>query len=73
MKQAWTLREKMRATCDANRPTMLWGDAAFDSERWHKANWDGWGVPSYAPTRIMSVDGRVNGLSTTWWGRRANA
>ncbi len=59
MKQAWTLREKLRATC---RPTMLWGDGAFDSEAWHRANWEGWGVPSYAPTTVRSADGRVGGL-----------
>jgi hypothetical protein len=59
MKQAWTLREKMMAACT---PTMLWGDGAFDCEAWHKANWEEWGVPSYAPTTIKSADGRVNGL-----------
>jgi hypothetical protein len=59
MKQAWTLREKMQSTCT---PTMLWGDGAFDAERWHQANWEGWGVPSYAPTRVMSNDGHVHGL-----------
>ncbi len=59
MKQAWTLREKIKATCS---PTALWGDGAFDCERWHAANWDGWGVPSYAPTRARSADGRVKGL-----------
>ena len=59
MKQAWTLRDKMMKTCT---PTMLWGDGAFDSERWHGANWDEWGVPSYAPTTVRSADGHVNGL-----------
>jgi len=59
MKQAWALREKMMGTCT---PTMLWGDGAFDSERWHRANWEDWGVPSYAPTTVRSVDGHVNGL-----------
>jgi hypothetical protein len=59
MKQAWALREKMKATC---QPTMLWGDGAFDSEAWHKANWEEWGVPSYAPTTVRSADGHVNGL-----------
>jgi hypothetical protein len=59
MKQAWTLREKMRETC---RPTMLWGDGAFDCEEWHRANWEDWGVPSYAPTTVRSAAGRVNGL-----------
>jgi hypothetical protein len=62
MKQAWTLREKMMRTCDAKQLTMLWGDGAFDSERWHKANWDEWGVTSYAPTTVRSRDGHVNGL-----------
>lgn len=59
MKQAWALRGKMKAACT---PTMLWGDGAFDCEAWHKANWEGWGVPSYAPTTVKSADGRVNGL-----------
>jgi hypothetical protein len=59
MKQAWTLREKLKTTC---RPTMLWGDGAFDCEAWHKANWQDWGVPSYAPTTVKSKSGRVNGL-----------
>jgi hypothetical protein len=59
MKQAWALREKMMKTCT---PTMLWGDGAFDSEPWHRANWEGWGVPSYAPTRVMSADGHVSGV-----------
>lgn len=59
MKQAWALREKMKAACT---PTMLWGDGAFDCEAWHRANWEGWGVPSYAPTTVKSADGRVNGL-----------
>jgi Transposase DDE domain len=59
MKQAWALREKLKATC---RPTMLWGDGAFDSEAWHKANWNDWGVPSYAPTTVRSAHGRVSGL-----------
>ncbi|MCK6478499.1 MAG: hypothetical protein L6Q35_16900 [Phycisphaerales bacterium] len=59
MKQAWALREKMRATCT---PTVLWGDGAFDSEAWHKANWEDWGVPSYAPTTVRSADGRVSGF-----------
>jgi hypothetical protein len=59
MKQAWALREKMMAI---GRPTMLWGDGAFDSEPWHVANWEGWGVPSYAPTTVRSADGHVTGL-----------
>jgi Transposase DDE domain len=59
MRQAWTLRDKLMAI---GRPTMLWGDGAFDCERWHKANWEDWGVPSYAPTTVRSADGRVNGL-----------
>ena len=59
LKQAWSLREKMKATC---RPTMLWGDGAFDSERWHKANWEDWGVKSYAPTTVRRADGQVHGL-----------
>lgn len=59
MKQAWSLREKMRSTC---KPTALWGDGAYDSEAWHEANWREWGVPSYAPTTVRSVDGSVSGL-----------
>jgi hypothetical protein len=58
MKQAWALREKMKATCT---PTALWGDGAFDSEAWHAANWNDWGVPSYAPVTVRSKDGRVRG------------
>jgi hypothetical protein len=59
MKQAWALRQKMKA---ATRPTMLWGDGAFDCEEWHRANWRDWGVPSYAPTTVKSADGHVNGF-----------
>lgn len=59
MRQAWMLRDKLKNTC---RPTMLWGDGAFDSEAWHKANWEDWGVPSYAPTTVRRADGQVNGL-----------
>lgn len=59
MKQAWALREKLRAACT---PTALWGDGAFDCERWHKANWEEWKVPSYAPATIKSHDGRVGGF-----------
>jgi Transposase DDE domain len=74
MRQAWALREKLKATC---KPTVLWGDGAFDCEEWHRANWEGWGVPSYAPTTVKSADGRVNGLyrntfqiSVKGYGRR---
>lgn len=59
MKQAWAVREKMMDTCN---PTMLWGDGAFDAERWHRANWEDWGVPSYAPTTIKTDDGSVRGF-----------
>ena len=59
MKQAWELREKMKAT---SKPTALWGDGAFDCEAWHKANWEAWKVPSYAPTTVRSNDGRVGGM-----------
>lgn len=58
MRQAWALRQKLKKICT---PTMLWGDGAFDSERWHEANWKGWGVPSYAPTTVRSADGHVSG------------
>ena len=60
MKQAWALREKMKATC---RPTFLWGDGAFDSEVWRVANGKGWGVPSSTPTTVRRQDGRVGGFS----------
>jgi hypothetical protein len=59
MRQAWALREKIKAV---GQPTMLWGDGAFDCEEWHRANWEDWGVPSYAPTTVRTADGRVNGL-----------
>ena len=59
MRQAWALREKLRAT---TKPTWLWGDGAFDCEAWHQANWEGWGVKSYAPTTVKSHDGRVSGF-----------
>jgi Transposase DDE domain len=59
MKQAWALREKLRRT---TKPTWLWGDGAFDSEAWHRANWRDWGVPSYAPTTVRSADGHVTGF-----------
>lgn len=67
MKQAWILRQKMRATCT---PTMLWGDGAFDCEDWHRANWEQWGVPSYAPTTVRSRSGRVHGLYRNTFQRR---
>lgn len=59
LRQAWVLREKMRATC---RPTMLFGDGAFNSEVWHRANWQEWKVPSYAPATVKSKDGHVGGF-----------
>lgn len=59
MRQAWALREKLKSV---GRPEWLWGDGAFDSEAWHRANWERWGVPSYAPTTVRSADGRVSGL-----------
>jgi len=59
MKQAWTLREKIKAT---TRPTWLWGDGAYDCEAWHQDNWERWGVPSYAPTTVKSADGSVRGV-----------
>lgn len=62
MRQAWTLREKMMKTCDAEQLKGLWCDGAFDCEAWHKANWEEWEVPSYAPVTIKSHDGHVNGL-----------
>lgn len=62
MRQAWALREKMKATCAAKHLTMLWGDGAFDCERWHKADREGRGVPSYAPTTVKSADGHVSGF-----------
>mgnify|MGYP001294544475 CR=1 FL=1 len=59
VEQAWTLREKLKATCG---PTTPRGDGAFDSGAWHRANWEGWGVPSYAPATARSADGRAGGL-----------
>ncbi len=59
MRQAWALRSKLIATA---RPTVLWGDGAYDAEHWHRANWEEWGVPSYAPTTIKTDDGSVRGL-----------
>lgn len=40
----------------------MWGDGAYDSEAWHAANRDEWGVPSFAPTTVRSPDGSVSGL-----------
>lgn len=65
MRQAWRLRDKLKAACDTSRLTMLWGDSAFDCEAWHESNWNerrGWGVPSYAPTIVRSASGRVTGV-----------
>lgn len=62
MRQAWALRDKLKHTCEASNITMLWGDSAFDCERWHEANWNEWGVPSYAPTIVRSASGRVTGV-----------
>ncbi|MBU6414405.1 MAG: transposase [Planctomycetes bacterium] len=59
MRQAWTLRQKLKA---ATKPTWLWGDGAYDSEEWHRANWEEWGVKSYAPTTVRRADGKVNGF-----------
>lgn len=59
MKQAWEVREKLKRV---TKPTCLWGDSAFDCEQWHQANWNEWGVPSYAPTVMRSADGSVNGF-----------
>lgn len=59
LRQAWAVRDKLKAT---TRPTWLWGDGAFDCEAWHRANWEDWGVPSYAPTTVRSADGHVKGL-----------
>ncbi|MBY0307143.1 MAG: hypothetical protein K2Q09_00230, partial [Phycisphaerales bacterium] len=56
MGQAWALREKIKSI---GGPEWLWGDGAFDSEACHRANWERWGVPSYAPTTVRSADGRV--------------
>lgn len=60
MKHARTPREKINT---ARTPTMHWGDGAFDGESRHKANGEGWGVPSHASTTtVKSADGHVNGL-----------
>lgn len=59
MRQAWAVREKLKRI---GKPDWLWGDGAFDSEAWHKANWEDWGVKSYAPTTVRSADGSVSGF-----------
>jgi len=59
MRQAWSVRDKLRQA--EITPTWLWGDGAYDSEPWHRANWEA-GVKSYAPTTIKSKDGRVGGF-----------
>ena len=69
MREAWELREKMRAI---GRPEWLWGDSAFDCEEWHRANWEGWGVKSYAPAVVKSADGHVSGLYRNMFQVRAN-
>ncbi len=67
MRQAWALREKMKAV---GRPTVLWGDGAFDSEAWRIANLTGWGVVSHAPPTVRRKDGRVSGALRTLCRRR---
>lgn len=69
MRQAWALREKLKAT---TRPSWLWGDGAFDCEAWHRANWKDWGVPSYAPTTVKSADGSVSGFYRSAFTARVN-
>lgn len=62
MREAWRVREKLLEACGENKPTMLFGDGAFDCEAWHKANWETTNTPSYAPVTIKSVDGSVGGF-----------
>jgi hypothetical protein len=59
LRQAWEVRDKLK---HATRPTWLWGDGAFDCEQWHRANWEDWGVPSFAPVTVRSADGHVKGF-----------
>ncbi len=44
---------------------MLWGDGAFDSEAWHRDNWERAKTPSYAPVTVKRRDGGVGGFDRT--------
>ena len=62
MKQAWTLRAKLLETCGDAPPTMLWGEKAFGSETWHRANWESTKTPSFAPVRVNNGGGNAGGF-----------
>lgn len=62
MREAWAARDKLLDACGRTRPTMLWGDGAFDCEAWHKSNWEETQTPSYAPVTVKRQDGGVNGF-----------
>ncbi|MCC6971610.1 MAG: transposase [Phycisphaerales bacterium] len=78
LRQAWAARDKLLGACGRDRPTMRWGDGAFDSEAWHASNWDDHRTPSDAPVTVRSKDGRVHGrhravfaeMSPRAYGRR---
>lgn len=59
LRQAWEVRDKLLEAC---RPTMLWGDSAFDCEEWHRSGWEDLRAPTYAPTVVRTEDGHVNGF-----------
>lgn len=62
MREAWEARDKLLDACGRTRPTMLWGDGAFDCEAWHRSNWEETRSPSYAPVTVKRRDGGVGGL-----------
>lgn len=62
LREAWRVRAKLLDACGPSRPTMLWGDGAFDCEAWHKDNWEETGTPSYAPVTVKRRDGSVGGF-----------
>lgn len=62
MREAWAARDKLLDACGRTRPTMLWGDGAFDCEAWHKSNWEQMKTPSYAPVTVKRQDGGVGGF-----------
>lgn len=62
LREAWAVRDKLLDACGRTRPTMLWGDGAFDCEAWHKDNWEETKTPSYAPVTVKRCDGGVGGF-----------
>jgi hypothetical protein len=58
LKQSYRLAAKARKFI---KPGILWGDSAFDSDRWHDYCWHDWGVHSFAPAVVRSKDGSVGG------------